>query len=235
MTISVKGVTYYSHMGADLWVAETFQYRRDAYFLEFGALDGIGASNTAMLEKTLGWKGIAVEANPTYYPQVCANRSCITVNVALAANSRQSVEMIDVYGLSALREYMDVDGQRHVRERDARGYVRTDTLNPNELLERYSTPVRIEFLSLDIEGGEYAVLTAIDFDKYQIAMLAIEHSNDPVRQDLVRQFLLPKGYKVIQRSQDDWFYHPRYLEQTQLPGQVFDPEAAFSVAVAAFG
>src|ERR1700712_4764092 len=98
MTRSIKGVTYYSHMGADLWVAETLHFRRDAYFIEAGALEGLEASNTAMLEKTLGWRGIAVEANPTYYPKVCANRSCITVNSALTATSRQSVEMINVFG-----------------------------------------------------------------------------------------------------------------------------------------
>jgi len=222
-------------MGADLWVAETLQYRRDAYFLEFGALDGLAASNTAMLEKTLGWRGIAVEANPTHYPQVCANRSCITVNAALTATSRNSVELIDVFGLSALREHIDVDGAQSVRERDARGYVWIDTLNPNELLQRYSAPNRIEFLSLDIEGGEYEVIKAIDLDYYQIAMMAIEHSSDDDRQKLMRDFLMPKGYQVIQRHQDDWFYHPKHLEQLQLPGQVFDAEKAFSNVVGAFG
>jgi FkbM family methyltransferase len=234
MTQSIKGVTYYSHMGADLWVAETMQYRRDAYFLEFGALDGLTASNCAMLEKTLGWKGIAVEANPTYYPQVCANRSCITVNVALAKKSRESVEMIDVFGLSALRQHINVDGAQSVRERDKRGYVWIDTLNPTELLQRYSSAEHIEFLSLDIEGGEYEVIKAINFDYYRIALMAIEHSSNPKRQKLMRDFLLPKGYKVIQRHQDDWFYHPQNLERLQLPGQVFDPEKAFSVVEATF-
>lgn len=235
MSRSIKGVTFYSDMGADLWVAETLHYRRDAYFLEFGALDGMTASNTAMLEKTLGWKGIAVEANPTYYPEVCASRSCITVNAALAAVSREEVEMIDVFGLSTVKKHINIDGEQKIRERDARGYVQTDTLNPTELLKRYSSPDRIEFLSLDIEGGEFEVMTSLDLDAYHFSLLAIEHSGDVKRQNKMRALLLPKGFRVLQRHHDDWFYHPAHLKQIQLPGQTFDAEKAFALVTETFG
>lgn len=54
---------YYSHIGQDKWVAETFRRARGGYFLDFGAFDGITTSNTIVLEKELGWTGICVEPN----------------------------------------------------------------------------------------------------------------------------------------------------------------------------
>ena len=221
------GMQFHSHIGQDRWVAETLNYRRDAFFLEFGAFDGISSSNTLMLERDLGWSGIVVEPNPTYYPSVCKHRSCITVNAALWPSSRQSVEMVDAHGLSCVREYINVDHNQHTREQIALRNFNMDTINPTELLRRYNAPDRIEYLSLDVEGCELDVLQAIDFSFYQIAMITVEHSEVPERQKAIRSFLSPLGYKVIARHYDDWFFHPVYIQQIQLPGELFNPLAAF--------
>ncbi len=217
----------HSHIGQDLWVAETLQFRRDAYFLEFGAFDGVTASNTLALERDLGWSGIVVEANPTYYPSVCKNRKCITMNAALWGTSRQSLEMVDAHGLSSLKQYMNVDNNQSKREEIALRHFNIDSLNPTELLRRFNAPQRIEYLSLDVEGCEYDVITAIDFAYYQIAMITAEHSEVPERKELMRSFLMPLGYEVRERHYDDWFFHPAYIKQLQLPNQTFDPAQAF--------
>lgn len=210
-------------------MAETFHYRRDAFFLEFGAFDGVTASNTLMLEQTLGWSGIVVEANPTYYPSVCKHRQCVTVNAALWPTSRESVDMIDAHGLTSMEQYQNVDHLGDVRESIAKRRFSIDTVNPTELLARYRVADRIEYLSLDVEGCEMDVLQAIDFSYYQIALMTVEHSQVPERQAAVRDFLLPLGYVALERFYDDWFFHPGHLAQLQLPGEVFDPVAAFGV------
>lgn len=218
---------FHSHIGQDQWVIETLCHRRDGYFLDFGAFDGVTASNTLALERDLGWKGISVEANPTYYPALCESRSTICINAALWPISRESVEMVDAHGLSSLRQYMDVDGNQPARENASSGFFSIDTINPTELLQRFKAPARIEYMSLDVEGCELDVLQAIDFSTYQIAMMTVEHSEFPARQDAIRAFLQPLGYKVFRRYYDDWFFHPEYVARLQLPGELFNPYAAY--------
>ncbi len=41
----------------DLWVLYELQEKRNGYFVEFGACDGVSLSNTLLLEKTYAWQG----------------------------------------------------------------------------------------------------------------------------------------------------------------------------------
>lgn len=206
-------VQYKSHIGQDRWVAEIFGFRKNAYFLEFGALDGLLTSNTYALEKDLDWNGITVEANPTYYPAVCRNRNCITINAALWPVSRQIVEMVDAHGLSSVVEYKDGDVLASVREEITLRKFKVDTISPNDLLDRFQAPEYIEYLSLDIEGCEFPVLKAIDLNRYKIALMTIEHSDDQERMNIVREYLAQFGYSVVRRLYDDWFFHEAHLNQ----------------------
>jgi hypothetical protein len=43
-------------------------------FVEFGARDGIGHSNTYPFEKFMGWKGLLFEVDPREYPNLEQNR-----------------------------------------------------------------------------------------------------------------------------------------------------------------
>lgn len=218
---------FHSHIGQDQWVVETLSRRRDGYFLDFGAFDGVTASNTLVLEREFGWKGITVDANPTCFAALCETRSSICVNAALWPTSRESVEMIDAHGLSSMRQFMDKDENREARAEGGRGFFSIDTINPTELLRRYKAPERIEYMSLDLEGAELDVLQAIDLETYQIAIMTIEHGENPQRQEALRAHLRPLGYKVLTRHYDDWFFHPEYVARLQLPGELFNPYAAY--------
>src|ERR1700761_3065627 len=99
----------HSHIGQDAWVAECLQFKKDGYFLDFGAFDGKLTSNTYALEHDLGWRGICVEPNPKHYAAVCECRRCVAVNVALWPQSREQLRFVDAYGLSSLEQFKDVD------------------------------------------------------------------------------------------------------------------------------
>ena len=75
---------YYSQAGQDIWVAKKFEYKKNGYFLEVGAYDGIQTSNTYFLEKELGWSGICIEANPSVFNSLALNRKSLNLNVAVS-------------------------------------------------------------------------------------------------------------------------------------------------------
>lgn len=217
---------YFSHIGQDMWVSQIFRNKQNGFFLDFGAFDGITASNTYSLEKYMKWNGILVEANPTYYPLVCRGRKSISVNAALWPQSRESIEMVDAHGLSSVSKYIDHDGPTvsESRKNITARKIAVDTVNPTELLERFQAPSFIEYLSLDVEGCEIDVLNSIDFTRYKFALMTIEHSEVLEKKDKIRAIIEPFGYKMLSRSYDFWVYHEAHIASL---GGINDAESAF--------
>ena len=198
---------YFSHIGQDRWVAEVFNLKKNGYFLDFGAFDGITISNTYWLEKTLMWNGICVEPNPTFYPELCKLRTSTTVNSALWPESRQKIEFCDAHGLSSFKIYQKCDSNSDVRINATLAIITVDTINPTELLDRFNAPKLIEYLNLDVEGCEYEVLSSINLFEYKIALMTIEHNHDEEKKNKIRKYLHEYGYEVIQNRNDDYFFN----------------------------
>lgn len=66
---------YYSQNGQDAFIVKLFNGKRNGYFLDIGAYDGVYFSNSLTLEKSLGWEGICIEPNPLVYGQLKSNRT----------------------------------------------------------------------------------------------------------------------------------------------------------------
>ena len=62
----------------------------------------------------------------------------------------------------------------------------------NKLFDKYNLKI-IDYLFLDIEGIDFEVLTSIDFDKYDIKHLQIEHLH--LNHQQLIDFMTSKGYK----------------------------------------
>ena len=79
----------------------------------------------------------------------------------------------------------------------------------SDLLEKYSAPSIIDYLSIDTEGSEYDILNAFDFQKYKFRVITCEHNFTPMREKIY-DLLIKKGYKRklsnISRV-DDWYVY----------------------------
>ena len=201
---------FYSQSGQDAWVAKLLEYKRDGYFLEIGAWDGIATSNTYFFETELGWKGICVEAKAEPFGLLQKNRSSINVNAAIS----------------------DYDGTCHFGEfRIERSGVPTVCMTLDTLLERHHAPAAIDYLSLDIEGSEYQALLGLDLGKWDISVMTIEHNvyfAGPANKDRIFDLLSNNGYvRVIDDAKclddtdarwfnqpyEDWYVSKRFLER----------------------
>lgn len=211
--------SYVGDLGQDRWVATVFEGRKGGYFLDFGAFDGKDMSNTLYLERELGWRGICVEPNPTYYPTLCAERVAICVNSALWSRSREVLSMVDAHGLSSFAHLKDGDSNASVRNRATQRVIEVETISPTDLLDRFSAPSEIDYMSLDVEGSEYDILTGIDFSRYTIKLMTVEHDCSTERQAKVRAYLARFGYAGLQMGYDDFFYRTD-LDYPVPPAQV---------------
>lgn len=63
------------------------------------------------------------------------------------------------------------------------------------IMQNYKDVDTIDYLSIDVEGGEMKILQSINFDKYNITLIGIE-DNYP-QSSGIQEFLKDKGYKKL--------------------------------------
>jgi FkbM family methyltransferase len=191
----------------DLFVLSELNFKREGFFVEFGATDGVTGSNTYMLEKDFGWKGILCEPARSWHRKLHENRSVAIETRCVWTNSGESIEFNEVCfpELSTIGAYSSSDDYALIRERGTRYDV--ETISLVDLLEAYGAPREIDYLSIDTEGSEHAILQAFDFRKYEIKCITVEHNHTPMREQLC-SLLTSAGYE--RRFQnishvDDWY------------------------------
>ena len=197
----------YAQLQQDLWVLEQLNQKRNGFFVEFGATDGVNLSNTYLLEKAYDWKGILCEPNPLHHKKLFNNRDCNISTMCVYPETGKMLTFLDVIdpGLSTLEKFSDADFHAHVRTNHKKINVNTITLN--DLLATYNAPNKIDYMSIDTEGGEYEILCSLDWDKYDVSILTVEHNYTPSREQTY-ELLTSKGYKRVHEvhSQfDDWY------------------------------
>lgn len=173
------------------WVLGLFG--KSGYFVEAGAHDGVGDSQTLALEQA-GWQGLLVEPS-SWGASLSQNRRCSCSRMALGDGEVH--EFIEVLGggveLSGLADKFQSDGWNRRARSHSICMVRTQKLH--DLLTAYSAPGTIEFLALDTEGSELSILQHHDFDKHTFLAVQVEHNRIETRCNDLRSFMESKGYK----------------------------------------
>ncbi len=159
----------YSQLNQDKDVIDFYKNKKNGYFIEIGASDGIKLSNTFLLEKKYNWKGICVEPIPEKYKLLCRNRKnshCCDNAVYNESNLELKFDIANTFDLlSGISEHIDCHNTT-VNKNKTQIIVKTITMN--DLLDYYNAPNFIEYLSLDTEGSEYEILKNCDFNKYNL-------------------------------------------------------------------
>jgi len=196
-----------SQLGQDLWVAEQTNFKRNGYFVEFGATDGVRLSNTFMLEKHFDWTGICAEPNPKFFAQLQRNRSCIVSDACIDDVSGKRVKFILAGEYGQIEGSGSKDKQSSKREAYAAegNTIDLQTISLNDFLTKYAAPRQIDYLSVDTEGNEFAILNNLDFERWDIKLLTVEHNFTAEREDIF-ELLSSKGYKRVQHKWDDWYF-----------------------------
>ena len=199
-----QGEGFYSQFGQDRFMADViFPGKKDGVFLDIGAYDGVSFSNTYFLEKNRNWTGLCIEPQPDTFERLRAQRSCICVN-GCAGTSNGSVAFFqiqgdDEYGMwSGIEASFTPEHRERIAEllQHASDRVQKCDLpcfDLNEMLQKHEL-FHIDYVSLDIEGGEFELLSHLDFNRFDIGALTIEHGHsDPRIIDLMKA----RNYELV--------------------------------------
>ncbi|OWW00108.1 methyltransferase [Rhizobium sp. R72] len=187
----------------DLWVCYALCERRDGFFVEFGATNGLKNSNTWLLEKTFGWSGILAEPNPIWHQELAANRNAFIDHRCVTSRSHDTVAFIATDDVDPeLSSIADFSRGDHFAELRAKGrQIHVETISLDDLLETYRAPPVVDYLSIDTEGSELDILSAYSFDR-EFDLISIE--NNSKTEAAIQSLLESKGYRRVLEQFSQW-------------------------------
>jgi FkbM family methyltransferase len=158
----------------------------DGFYVEVGANDGRSFSNTFHLEHSQEWSGILIE--PILHKHFDSKRH------------RSEEKNVFIYGACVDEAYKDnfiqleysnlmttpvesTDknakewakfGEEFLQKGETSVPIWAPAFSLNQILEMAKAPEKIDFISIDVEGGELAVLNGMDFKKFKFSNILIE-------------------------------------------------------------
>ena len=185
--------------GLDTRLADCLEWTESGTFIELGANDGLQQSNSFMLERELGWRGVLIEGIPELAAEALRNRPEATVVCA-------AVTVASNAGVIAMN---DIDLVSSISGSEGTVWVATTTLS--SVIDKVSKGEAPDLLSIDVEGFEMDVLQGLDLSRHRPRWILVETKhNDAVNNALA-------GYALQSRlSHHDYLY----LDTSEAPGNV---------------
>ena len=155
-----------------------------------------------------------MEANPNTFRALRKNRKCDCYNFAVFSKNVGTMKMATTSAsvLDSLEVNLTQNHRKRMRFEGGRDeglqYVEVQSATFGEIMAHYPHISHIDFMSLDIEGGEFEALKGIDFDKYTFSLMAIEHNGVIEAIENITKLLESKGYKILFFNAWDFFFVP---------------------------
>jgi len=202
-----KRPRWYGQRGEDRRLAQLLAGRRRGFYVDVGAWDPVQDSTTKHFYDR-GWRGINVEPHPRFAERLRATRPRdVTLQVALAdAPGEKTLTLVGDSGLATFDPSL---------ARRAADWMRSNRPHP-PLVEQIVVPVstlaevcaahvppgvEIDFLKVDVEGWEGAVLRGGDWQRFRPLVLLIEAvvplGDEPAWQDW-DGFVRDRGYAFLE-------------------------------------
>ena len=178
--------------GEEEWIIrDYFQDRRDGVFLDVGANHYKDDSNTYLLETSLGWSGIAIDAIEEFGPDYKTYRPRTRFVAMFASDVADSTVQFFV----ADNHPVSSSDPEFIRRYGATGTARqVPTTTLNAVLEQAGIQ-KIDLLSMDIELAEPKALAGFDVARFRPELVCIE-AHPEVRQQILDYFAR-HGYVLV--------------------------------------
>jgi FkbM family methyltransferase len=210
-----------SQLFQDLFVLFILDRKRDGYFIEFGATNGVSLSNTYLLENQFGWTGMLAEPDTQWHEELINNRGKAEIVKKCVYTQDNLVMKFFSSGqgeLSTLKNYTHNEAnvsRWHIEARNAHGReIEVETVSLNTLAQS-THPKVIDYISIDTEGSEYPILSAFDFEKFRPKIFTVEHNFTETNNKLDQLFAANNYTRVFSSHTqfDAWFVENSTLSE----------------------
>lgn len=193
-----------SETGQDLFALFSNHFKQGGTFLEFGAYDGLTLSNSWLLETHFNWHGVLIDPVPRHFEEMKLNRKCISIHAAVTANKKEFIKVLELPNSKLSKPV--------IKRRFTDKVHKVPAFTLTEIIDRYFPSKSLDFLSIDVEGEDLEILASVDFSKYQINAICVEHNYRTDSQEFLK-YLEVSGYTLVWNKysgNDFWFIRQAY-------------------------
>lgn len=192
----------YSQCGEDLIVEFIFNAMglKNITYLDIGAHHPYYLSNTALFYEK-GFSGICVEPDPELFKEIKKYRrrdNCKNVGIGM---DHQSHANFYIMSTPTLNTFSEEEALRFAQ--GSHNIIRIDKI-PLITIEDIMIPLRgntPNFISIDVEGLDYAILKSFDFSRFRPEVFCVEtltytEDNSEKKLNEIIDFMISKNYFV---------------------------------------
>ena len=197
------GKISYSQSGEDLvadFILTNLRINNPNY-LDIGAHHPTYLSNTYLFYKK-GSVGVCIEPDPELYAKIKKKRKndlCINAGVGINLASEADFYIMSTRTLNTFSKTEAERCQSYGRQTIEK-VVKIPLITISSILDNF-TDKRLNFVSLDVEGLDYDIIKAFDFDKQRPEVICIEtitytEDNSEEKEYQIIEYMLEQNYMV---------------------------------------
>jgi FkbM family methyltransferase len=197
-----KGQGDNSPLREDELVWQSFDCRREGFFVEVGAHHPTTGSQSFFLEQQ-GWRGILIEPQPQPCERLRQGRPEARVVQAACGPPGHPPEMPFYFAEAPSHSSLArnaIDPTTH--------YLKTEmvkVMTLDDVLAQAGNP-RVDFVSIDVEGTQLDVLRGFSLERHRPALLLLE---DHLHNLATHRYLKQHGYRLVKRTGLNNWYVPK--------------------------
>ncbi|CAF0935361.1 unnamed protein product [Brachionus calyciflorus] len=196
----------FSQKGQSIYLDELFKGMKNGFIIEAGAFDGEMFSNSLFFEIERNWNGILIEPVPFLYESILnKNRKMYKINACIANKK----PMIAKFKIASLPSYSGRDSEMDEKHQNRVGkefdYIYVPCFSLKTILKAINV-TKVDLFSLDLEGGEWDVLSSLDLKTIDFRSFVIEHNNYTDRIDKMTSYLNSNSYNLTRKGEIDLFF-----------------------------
>lgn len=187
----------FSQNAEDLLVDAILECPKTGTYVDVGANDPVDSNNTFRFYRK-GWTGICIEPCPEKYRALCLHRpKDIILDCGVSDKfGHKTLTIFDKDGVSTFNQelinYTNLTFDTKVVRQIPVFMHRLETI-----FDKFLDNRKIDFMSVDVEGGEVGVLNSNNWEKYRPKVIVIEFAYNT---DEIYNILQKQGYLPVLRT-----------------------------------
>jgi hypothetical protein len=200
----------FAQEGEDLLLERIFYNRKEGFYVDIGAHHPFRFSNTMLFYKK-GWNGINIDPSPGSMKKFKIFRSR-DLNLELSVSNNPQEITYYRFADSALNTFSKVLAEKRISDGSNR-LIETKKLKPVSLYEilvrHLNNNSIIDYMSIDVEGHEFEVVSSNDWTIYRPKVVLVEilyKTLKDLHKDRTAQFLKKNGYHFFAKTMGTCFF-----------------------------